>query len=844
MNKKIEAQINAPAGATYIMQGNAAFALGVIHAGYHAATGYAGTPSTEVIDRTLAYAQDIMKVGWSVNEAVAVSTAVGHAIAGEDVLVTMKIPGVFQAADAITTSAFFSGKSGALVIYAATDYVPSSTQHVIDSRHFFASSRLPVLEPRNHQEMYDIPRIAADMSRNNNTPVIVLASGILCHSEALVRTKEPRHIEARELPDTLHDWMLLPNIARQNYDKATQERIPAIQSWSETSELVTETKGDENWGIITCGNTEGIVREALNSLNLNPSILSISITNPIPKDRISQFCKNLSGKIYIIEDGDRFLEEKIRLLGLDVIGKNDHSVLTIWTPENVVEYFIKNLNLPQLESPAKTNLKPLSRPPSICPGCSYKAFALSVEKLKKRKKIYASFGDIGCSTLLFFNNALDTVSCMGASDPMRQGFVLSRPEMAHKVISVIGDSTECHSGMDGTRNAIFRNIPGVKVVLDNYSTAMTGQQPAPSSKTNLAGQPIPFNLHKALEAEGGRTVVVDAYDVKEVDKALKEALKLAEDKVYTTLILEGECIHNIEKSKFIRDLEFDYDNCKNCDLCNICPGIETDNDKTPSFTSMCSNCASNNQVCLQRCPFDAIKLINENGKQKNDVPLIEIPQFTKPVKVDKSKLPESLKIAIRGIGGQGNLFFGKVLTDVAMKTPYADTHIIKGDTLGMAQLGGSVISTFSCGKVFSSNLAPHSADVLVVMEQSEVLRPGFLELLKPDGIIILNEYSALPINAKKEEYPEIESIQNVLDQYKIINVNAHQIALDMNDRSGISTNVIIIGLLSMINPFSKIPTEIWQSAILELSPNDLIKSMNLSAYLKGRELFQNRKVTA
>ncbi|MDP5957117.1 MAG: 2-oxoacid:acceptor oxidoreductase family protein, partial [Candidatus Marinimicrobia bacterium] len=341
-----------------------------------------------------------------------------------------------------------------------------------------------------------------------------------------------------------------------------------------------------------------------------------------------------------------------------------------------------------------------------------------------------------------------------------------------------------------------------------------------------------------------RTVVVDAYDVKEVDKALKEALKLAEDKVYTTLILEGECIHNIEKSKFIRDLEFDYENCKNCDLCNICPGIETDNDKTPSFTSMCSNCASNNQICLQRCPFDAIKLINENGKQKNDVPLIEIPQFTKPVKVDKSKLPESLKIAIRGIGGQGNLFFGKVLTDVAMKTPYADTHIIKGDTLGMAQLGGSVISTFSCGKVFSSNLAPHSADVLVVMEQSEVLRPGFLELLKPNGIIILNEYSALPINAKKEEYPEIESIQNVLDQYKIINVNAHQIALDMNDRSGISTNVIIIGLLSMIDPFSKIPTEIWQSAILELSPNDLIKSMNLSAYLKGRELFQNRKVTA
>ena len=833
---KIKARINAPADSAFILQGNAAFALGVIHAGYHAATGYAGTPSTEVIDKTLAHAQDQMSVGWSVNESVAVSTGVGHAIAGNDALVTMKIPGVFQAADAITTSAFFSVDSGALVIYAATDYLPSSTQHVIDSRHFFASSRLPVLEPRNHQEMYDIPKIAADMSKKYNTPVIILTSGILAHSEALIHTKSPRLVDPVDLPDTLHDWMLLPSIARQNYNKATQERIPSIQKWAETSPLVSEIKGKDDWGIITCGNTEGIVLEALNSLSLNPSILSLGITNPIPQGRIKQFTDNISGNIYVIEDGDRFLEEKIRLSRINVTGKEEQSVLTLWTPDDIVDFLSNHLDLPKPGNVIQTDLEPLPRPPSICPGCSYKAFALSVAKLKKQKKIYASFGDIGCSTLLFFNNALDTVSCMGASDPMRQGFVLSRPDMAHKVISVIGDSTECHSGMDGTRNAIFRNIPGVKVILDNYSTAMTGQQPAPSSKTNLAGQDITFDLHKAIEAEGGRTVVVDAYDVKKVDKALKEALKLAEEKVYTTLILEGECIHNVEKSKLARDLEFDYDNCKRCDLCNICPGIQTDDEKTPSFTSLCSNCASSSQVCLQRCPFDAINKKDDLGNYQKDFPLLDFQKFTEAVAVDKSKFPKSMKIAIRGIGGQGNLFFGKVLTEVALRTPYIDTNIIKGDTLGMAQLGGSVISTFSCGDVHSSVLAPFSADALVVMEQSEVLRPGFLDLLKPGGTIILNEFSALPINANKDDYPKIEEIQDALSNFNIIHINAHQIAIDMNDSSGISTNVIIIGLLSKINPFSQIPSEIWQEAILELSPNDLIKTINLSGYNQGRTL--------
>ncbi|MBT4684539.1 MAG: pyruvate ferredoxin oxidoreductase, partial [Candidatus Marinimicrobia bacterium] len=270
--------------------------------------------------------------------------------------------------------------------------------------------------------------------------------------------------------------------------------------------------------------------------------------------------------------------------------------------------------------------------------------------------------------------------------------------------------------------------------------------------------------------------------------------------------------------------------------CNICPGIQTDDEKTPSFTSLCSNCASSSQVCLQRCPFDAINKKDDLGNYQKDFPLLDFQKFTEAVAVDKSKFPKSMKIAIRGIGGQGNLFFGKVLTEVALRTPYIDTNIIKGDTLGMAQLGGSVISTFSCGDVHSSVLAPFSADALVVMEQSEVLRPGFLDLLKPGGTIILNEFSALPINANKDDYPKIEDIQDALSNFNTIHINAHQIAIDMNDSSGISTNVIIIGLLSKINPFSQIPSEIWQEAILELSPNDLIKTINLSGYSQGRTL--------
>ncbi len=831
--------VNAPPDSKLILQGNTAFALGVIHAGYHAATGYPGTPSTEVIDKSLASVQDKILVDWSVNEAVAVSVGLGHSMAGMDTLVTMKIPGVFQAGDAITTTAFFSGEAGALVILAVTDYVPSSTQHVIDARYFFASTRLPVLEPRDHQEMYDIARTAADVSKQFNTPVIVLASGMLAHSEALIKTHEARTVKQKESPENLDKWMNLPVIARENYNKATTERIPSIKNWADRSDLVTIRYGKEDWGVIVSGDSKIISSEAFNIASVNPSVLSLAITYPIPETTIKDFASKIKGKLFVIEDGDRFLEEKIRLLGIEVISKGEDSTITSWMPEDVLLFLSSHNVLTYNSEKKELNIQPIKRPPSICPGCQYRAFALTVGKLKKRKKIYASFGDIGCSTLLYFHNAIDTVSCMGASDSMRQGFVLSRPDMASRVLSVIGDSTECHSGLDSTRNSVFRNIPGVKIILDNYITAMTGGQVAPSSSVNLEGRPHRFSLKTAVEAEGGRTVVVDSYNLEEVEKELIKSLELAEQGQYSTLILEGSCIREIENKQLVREIEIDYGKCKNCSLCDICPGIELDEDKRPSFTILCTNCGTNKPVCMQCCPFDAIEYIEKDGVRKKKVKLPKITEKKQPAVMKKDQIPGSLRVAVRGIGGQGNLFFGKVLAEVALRTPFIDTNIVKGETHGMAQLGGPVISTFSCGEVFSPVLASRTADALVVMEISEILRPGFLNLLKKGGTIIINTFKVLPINTKNEEYPKLAEIEMALEGFDVIKVDANQLVFDLGDKFGRSANVLILGILSSIKPFSLIPEQLWIDALSSISTNETNKSLNILAFDKGKKYLEN-----
>ncbi|MFO7735426.1 MAG: 2-oxoacid:acceptor oxidoreductase family protein [bacterium] len=834
MGRNFRKMVEAPAESRYILQGNEAFALGVVHAGFHAADGYPGTPSTEVIDKSLKHVQDKMHVGWSVNEAVATSVALGHSVAGFDSVVTLKVPGLFQAGDAVSTSATFTGKSGAFVLFVAADYVPSSTQHVIDARYFFSSARVPVLEPRNHQEMYEIAWHAADISKKFNTQVAVLASGILTHSEGLVVTKEPRTIKPRELPENLHDWMLMPNLARKNYIKSTTERVPGVEAFTNTDEFIDETDGSSDFGIITVGESDIIVREALNTAGLEPSILSMSIANPVPRKRIKNFAEKIDGPLFIFEDGDKFLQEKTELLGIKVHGKSDKSTITDWKPDMVLSALSEHMNIDVKTENSAMDVKPVPRPPSICPGCPYRAFGLTVKKLRRKKKIYASFGEIGCSTLLYFLEAVDTILCMGGSDGMRQGFTISRPDMAQKTISVIGDSCECHSGLDATRNAVFRNNAGVKVVLDNRITAMTGGQPAPTSEKNLAGENNKFDLEEAEKAEKCRTVKMNAYNMDIVEKELAKALELAEKGEYSVLILEGACIQETPAAKKLPRLSIDRDKCKKCHQCDICPGIAFGEDGYPYHTSMCTNCGSNISVCMQSCPFDAIKYI-EKDSGKTAPPELPKVKPVKSVSVNKKDLPDSLRLAIRGIGGQGNLFFGKVLSELAMRLPYSETNIVKGDTHGMAQLGGPVISTFSCGNVFSPVLTPGSTDILVAMESSEILREGFLELLKPGGRVILNKFKAVPVTARNTDYPEFSDIKKALSSFDVIETDALGIVTALGDTSGKTANVAVLGILSTLSPFDSIPEEIWLDAIMSVSPGDTIKSANQLAFSAGRK---------
>ncbi|MFH0880673.1 MAG: 2-oxoacid:acceptor oxidoreductase family protein, partial [Lentisphaerota bacterium] len=632
----------------------------------------------------------------------------------------------------------------------------------------------------------------------------------------------------------------LPSVARKNYDVVMAERMPALVAMVEKSPLNKWEKGSGKIGVITYGIGDMYVREVKETLGVDIDILSLAFTNPLPMKLIRDFCQSINGEIYVIEDGYRYLQEIIENLGFKVGGKEPFSPITEWTPALVA----KTLGLIKAEK--KSSAVPIAvvRPPVICAGCPYRLFAEEIILLKKKKMLDAVFGDIGCNTLLYFMNALDTGLAMGASEAERIGYVISRPEQAGRCISLIGDGTECHTGMDATRNAIYRNVPGVKVILDNSWVAMTGGQPSPTSPENMAGEKMRFNLAESLKAHGANVVSVGAYEKKNIRQALKTALTDAKQGTFTTIVVgDGVCIQKLSANS--QRVFVEPSVCKKCDACLVCPGIELNADGIPVVNNLCTGCGGSAPACVQSCPTNVLKVVD-----LKDLNLPAAPVFADPPQeivipaVSKASFPARLSLAIRGVGGQGNLFFGSVMSKLASLAGYDEKNIIKGETHGMAQMGGPVISTFACGNVNSPVLLPGTADCLIVMEKSEVLRPDFLEMLKPGGTVVLANTKIVPHGLPEDQYPTDEQIHDCLSAYNVIEVDVLGKALELGDRSGRTANVVMMGILSALPPFNVFPPEMWLTALKKANSKPAVWAGNYVAFNTGREYAETSKVLA
>ena len=585
--------------AKKLLSGNEAVARGAYEYGVRLAVAYPGTPSTEILENIQHYPEIISE--WAPNEKVALDVAIGGAYAGGRSMAVMKHVGLNVAADAFFYAAMTGAEAG-LVIVSADDPAMHSSQNEQDNRQYAKFARVPCLEPSDSQEAKDLVGAALAISERFDTPVMLRTTTRIAHSHTLVELGERPASGQAELQSYHIDrskYVMVPGNARKRHP-IIEARLQELAAFAETFSFNRIEMGDRSLGIVTNGVAYQYAREVFPQA----SFLRLGMTYPVPPELVKTFASQVE-RLIVIEELDPFIENEIRLLGIPVEGKSIFPITGELSPTVVRQSAVAAGLLvdsagqaPALEIP---DLAP--RPPLLCPGCPHRGVFTVTNKLK-----LVVNGDIGCYTLGFLPplSALHTCGAMGASIGVAHG--VSRIGVRQKNVAVLGDSTFFHTGMPALLNVAYNRGDTVTLILDNRTTAMTGHQANPGTGRTLSGaETHAVDFVKLAQAMGiEQTAVVDPYDLKATEKAIKQALEVEGPAV---IVFQRECALLPEAKETWLALEVDPEICNGCGLCLRigCPALhrsdQVDKKSGRNLVEidplLCTGCEICSQVCAR-----------------------------------------------------------------------------------------------------------------------------------------------------------------------------------------------------------------------------------------------------
>jgi indolepyruvate ferredoxin oxidoreductase alpha subunit len=587
-----------------LLSGNEAIARGAWESGVTIATGYPGTPSTEILEAALAWKDDI-SCEWSPNEKVALEAAAGASLAGARAIVTMKHVGLNVAADPLMTLSYI-GTIGGLVVVVADDPGMHSSQNEQDTRHYARFAKIPVLEPSDSQEAKDFVRLGLELSEKHATPVILRSTTRVSHSRSPVVLSE--RAPDRPLPGFRKDparFVPIPMNARPMRFRVEQ-RLAALTQEVNDSPANRIEWGDKSVGYIA----EGIAVQYVREVAPDASVLRLGWAWPFPDTLIRDFAAGVE-KLVIVEELDPILEEHVRSLGIACEGRNLVPGIGELSPDVLAASF--GLASAAAAGPAGSAAAGLpARPPVLCPSCPHRGIFYALGKFD-----VAVTGDIGCYSLGVFPplKRIDTILCMGAGISMAHGMQMARQHAARRqtddasvpedrrrrIVGIVGDSTFFHSGITGLLDIAYNGTATTVIVADNRTTAMTGHQEHPGTGRTISGAPAPAaSVEEFGRACGIRNIAtVNPYDIPATVEVLGRALDADEP----WLIVSRAPCPLYTKQQVGPTRAVDAQRCRKCKLCLKlgCPAIEWTEDGARVNELLCGGCG----MCARVCKDDA-----------------------------------------------------------------------------------------------------------------------------------------------------------------------------------------------------------------------------------------------
>ena len=568
-----------------LMLGNKAIARGLYEAGVCFVSSYPGTPSTEITEEAVKY--DDIYCEWAPNEKVAMESAFGASLAGRRAFCGQKHVGLNVAADPLFTMSY-TGVNAGLVAVVADDPGMHSSQNEQDSRRYAIAAKVPMLEPSDSAEALEFTKLAYEISEQFDTPVLIKMCTRVAHSQSVVETSE-REEHKKVYEKNIAKYVMMPGNAKKRHP-IVEERTQKLIEYAEKSPINRTEFSSDEIGIINASSCYQYVKEVFGD---SASVLKLGMTNPLPVELIKNFAAKVK-KLFVVEELDDVIESHVKTLGLKVSGRDILPGIDEFSQSQIAEAFDR-----EIPTGIKLDDAIPPRPPVMCAGCPHRGLFYS---LKKRK--CTVLGDIGCYTLGAVPplGTIEMTLCMGASIGATHGFnkILGK-ESEGKTVAVIGDSTFMHSGMTGLANVAYNQSNSTIIILDNSITGMTGHQQNPTTGLNIKGDPAgKINLEALCKAMGiNRVRVVDPYNLKECDEAIKEELAAEE----VSVIISRRPCALLKNVKHKPPLYVDKEKCIGCKSCMKvgCPAISIKDGKAVVDATQCVGC----EVCSQLCPKKA-----------------------------------------------------------------------------------------------------------------------------------------------------------------------------------------------------------------------------------------------
>ena len=520
--------------------GDEAIAQAAIDAGLSGVYAYPGTPSTEIteyIQASPAAKERGIHSKWSTNEKTAMETALGMSYAGKRTLCCMKHVGLNVAADCFMNAAM-SGIHGGMIIITADDPSMHSSQNEQDNRMYGIFAMIPIMEPSNQQEAYDMVYDGFALSEKLGYPILLRITTRMAHSRSGVIRRPMKEQNPMSFPkDGRQRFVLLPALARKRNKVLIEAQYVFMK---ESQESVYNTYFDapnKDLGIVTTGIAFNYLSENYPDGFEHPVLKICQYPMPYRQlEKIMDECK----EILVLEEGYPLVEQQLK--GIIVKDTKVHGRLdgTLprdgeLTPDAVGKALGKEINsyyaVPEVVE---------QRPPALCQGCGHRDVYDALNEVLKEYKDAKVFSDIGCYTLgaLPPFRAIDTCIDMGASITMAKG---AADAGLFPAVSVIGDSTFTHSGMTGLLDCVNEETNITIIISDNETTAMTGgQDSAGTGRLEAICEGI------GVAPEHIRVMIPLKKNYEEMKQIIREEITY---KGVSVLIPRRECIQTLTRKK-------------------------------------------------------------------------------------------------------------------------------------------------------------------------------------------------------------------------------------------------------------------------------------------------------